>query len=416
MTQKRCVLQYMHSQIATDGSVNLCCNSLDFKDDPVNINKIDVKDILNTPNHKKVRLDIEKGNRPEVCSMCWKDEDLGIESYRQQMNKRYSHYDYLYDQLGDDGSIDTKIKFIDLRFNNTCNLKCIMCSSQFSTSWISEEKKMLNEVVEEGNKEHLKSKINEYSSKSFKWSKEIENFEGILKFADDLERINFAGGEPLLAKAHIPFLQSLIDKGINKKIMLSYNTNACYITQEVLDLWSNFKSVKLLLSIDGVAEQLEYIRYPIVWKELLEKIDLIENCDYNNIYCTINLTLGALNIPYLKDIIDWKLKSKYKKIHYNEPTGDYLFYMMPLVYPNHLSIQVLPDNIKKQIVDDLEDYGKTIDSKFLKSYNYIKNLAIKHMLDQDRSELLPQFIDYCNSLDKTRNLNFRKTFPIFKDL
>jgi organic radical activating enzyme len=416
MTQKRCVLQYMHSQISPDGSVNLCCNSLDFREKPVKLGDLELNNMLNSHKHKKIRLDIEKGKRPEICSMCWKDEDLGIESYRQQMNDRYSHYEYLYKELKEDGSLDAKIKFLDLRFNNTCNLKCVMCSSQFSTSWIAEEKKMLEEVNEKSNKEHLASKINEYKSESFKWSKEFENIEGIMEFVDDLERINFAGGEPLLAKAHTSFLESLIERGVNKNIMLSYNTNTCYITQEILDLWSNFKSVKLLLSIDAVNEQLEYIRYPIKWNEIIAKLDLIENSKHSNIYCTINLTLNALNVPYLTDIIDWKLKSKYKRIHYNEPTQDYLFYMMPLVYPNHLSIQVLPKDVKIKIIKDLDIYENTVSAKFMKAFKQVKDVTIKHMLDQDKSELLPQFIDYCNALDKTRNLDFRKTFPIFKDL
>jgi len=416
MIQKRCILQYMHSQITTDGSVNLCCNSLDFKDQPVKIGDRNLTSMLNSPKHKKTRLDIERGLRPEVCSMCWKDEDLGIKSYRQQMNDRYGHYDYLYNELKEDGSIDAKVKFLDLRFNNTCNLKCVMCNSQFSTSWIAEEKKMLKEVNEEGNKEHLTSRINEYKSESFKWSKEFENIEGIMEFTDDLERINFAGGEPLLAKAHIPFLQSLIERGINKNIMLSYNTNASYLTEEVMELWSKFRSVKLLLSIDGIGEQLEYIRYPIKWNEMISKLDLIENSTHDNIYCTINLTLNALNVPYLKDIIDWKLKSKYKKIHYNDPTKDYLFYMMPLVYPNHLSIQVLPKDIKDKIVEDLENYENDLDEKFQKSFREIKDVTIKHMTDADRTDLLPQFVDYCEALDKTRGLDFRKSFPIFKNL
>ena len=89
---------------------------------------------------------------------------------------------------------------------------------------------------------------------------------------------------------------------------------------------------------------------------------------------------------------------------------------MPLVYPNHLSIQVLPKDIKIKIIKDLEIYENTVDAKFLKSFKQVKDVTIKHMLDQDKSELLPQFIDYCNALDKTRNLNFRNTFPIFKDL
>jgi len=89
---------------------------------------------------------------------------------------------------------------------------------------------------------------------------------------------------------------------------------------------------------------------------------------------------------------------------------------MPLVYPNHLSIQVLPKDIKDKIVEDLENYGNDLDEKFQKSFREIKDVTIKHMTDADRTDLLPQFVDYCEALDKTRGLDFRKSFPIFKNL
>ena len=89
---------------------------------------------------------------------------------------------------------------------------------------------------------------------------------------------------------------------------------------------------------------------------------------------------------------------------------------MPLVYPEQLSIQILPQHIKDKIINDLEEYSKNVKPEHKLAVDTIKDTTIKHINDKDQSHLLNQFKDYCNALDKTRDLDFRKTFPIFRDL
>jgi hypothetical protein len=412
--QKRCVLPLIHAQIITDGSINLCCNSLEFKK-TVDVKSISFHNILNNENHKRIRAQMRNGDLPAECNLCWKTESLGVTSYRQNMNQLYGSYLDLYDSIDSDGSIQQPIKYLDVKLNNTCNLKCVMCSSRYSTAWIQEEQKLLSAVKNRKNQILLKSRVDEYQNKSFKWSSQIENINGIISISDSLERINFAGGEPLLAKSHLPLIRGLIENGNSKNIMLSYNTNGCYLTDELLDLWSKFKAVKVNISIDGIGDQLEYIRYPITWKELESSIMMLENCQHENIYSALLLTFAAYNAPYLVDIIDWKIKSNFKRVHIYKPGDEYLFYLSPLSFPDYLSAQVLPQEIKNKIICDLEAYEKTVDSVYLASFLKIKKSAIANMTSNNSNELFDQFIDYFESINDVRNLNFCKTFPIFKE-
>ena len=76
------------------------------------------------------------------------------------------------------------------------------------------------------------------------------------------KEIYIAGGEPLVTEEHYLLLEWLI-KNNATNVKLRYNTNFTKLRfkdYEVLPLWSHFKHIEILASIDAVDELGSYIR------------------------------------------------------------------------------------------------------------------------------------------------------------
>ena len=85
---------------------------------------------------------------------------------------------------------------------------------------------------------------------------------------DNVEKIYFAGGEPLIMPEHFQLLTKLIETGRSKNVTLIYNTNCTildYKGNNLLDLWKNFKWVNIGASIDAMGTRIEYIRKGTRW-------------------------------------------------------------------------------------------------------------------------------------------------------
>jgi sulfatase maturation enzyme AslB (radical SAM superfamily) len=268
-----------------------------------------------------------------------------------------------------------------------------MCSSNYSSSWVEDERKLAKTSI---HKDHFKARVDFYDKNNFKWSIENDIVKSIKHNSQTLERIHFAGGEPLLSKQHNELLHYLIDTGISKNLMISYNTNITLIDKTVIELWNQFKHVKVFLSIDGTGDVLEYIRYPIMYSNVLEIFDLIEEHSNDNIRYVMHYTVNALNLLNIPDFVEYKIKLPYTKI---SPTE--LLTIDCVLGPNFLAINVLPKNLVDAVLTRLSEltvaypmYHMTIQSmhdKILTSYN------------TSGSATLNDTIAYCRDLDSMRN-------------
>jgi molybdenum cofactor biosynthesis enzyme MoaA len=403
-----CILPFMHTLILPDGDINLCCNGkIDENMPSVSDN---LNNILNNPRHMAVRKEMLEGGKPKACSQCWDNESLGMQSYRQMQNMTYvKYFPRVLLTNKTTGNINLGVKYFDVRFNNTCNYKCVMCTSSFSSLWIDDEKKLIPIVSNNNLKNELTDRQNNYDRESFKWSQDGEIVKSIINTAHTLERIHFAGGEPLLSKHHTFLIKELIRLKLAHKLFLSYNTNGELINDELLSLWSHFKRVKIFYSLDSIREKNDYIRFPSVWEEHETRLDHIDSETPKNIDWKLLSTVSLLNVAYIPEMTEWKLSKNYKNIHNNFLDGN-LFHTSYVRYPNYLSSNVLPLEIKSQIKE------KIIKSHKSRHYKKIASDAINVMCSDDKSDLLTQTKEYLNGLDSIRKTDFKKTFPILKDL
>ncbi len=171
---------------------------------------------------------------------------MGALSYRENMNAQFRHLDWdeRLKRTDESGAVAREPIFLDLRLGNFCNLRCAMCS------WPTSSSHGLG----------TSARLEPYDD---------DFFEEFATIANQIERIYFAGGEPLLQAGHRRAIELLVESGRAPLVDLVYNTNLTVLPNWCLDAWTKFRRVDLGVSCDGVGELFEEIRQGARWSSLV---------------------------------------------------------------------------------------------------------------------------------------------------
>ena len=85
---------------------------------------------------------------------------------------------------------------------------------------------------------------------------------------------------------------------------------------EIIELWKQFKKVKVGFSIDAVGDRNYYIRYPSDWATIEKNLHKLDNTS-SRIQVNIAFALQILNIKHVPDFIKWKVSSGFKKLNFD---------------------------------------------------------------------------------------------------
>jgi hypothetical protein len=376
---KGCIIPWtqLHGDLAGDYMV--CCHVGSYNNPTIlGTYKDKPSDVWNSYELRKIRKDFYAGKIPDECaSICYKKEQSGDRSHRMNVNQKYLSYYKLQELTKSDGSVPYSPFYLDIRFGNLCNFRCRMCGPSASTSWYSE---------------------------SDGYSKILDKFTDNEIFWEDLPNIDknimdvyFAGGEPFIQDGHYKLLQYLIDRGLSKKISLSYNTNLSYIKYKKYDLkqlWSNFKKVMLWPSVEGFGTKLEYSRKGISWSQFSS------NCAYFSEYIqTISSVISVYSITSMPELILWCKKNGFS------------YYGTSLLHPSYMSVTVFDKYTKKYINNLYYEFIKTnINILDNQDISFIKNW-LSFMNSSDDSHLAPKFKNFNDKIDKSRSESFNEVFP-----
>ena len=269
--------------MSPSGSTSLCCYNLSFNfETPVDDSNIDgfvehggyidegVENVWNSPYFKNARKAMLAGKKvadhlpKSLCEKCYAEERGGMQSDRQFFNNRYSkeQIDALIEKTRPDGYLDTLPVDFRIFVGSTCNLQCMMCFPDLSSALISVHKKI---ATMEGWVDKLSPQLvfNKNSKDPYKnplvW-KEI--LDPVLK---NIHTLQIIGGEPLVIKAHNDLLKYCVDKGYSENISILLSTNGTIIpSDDLVELWSKFKEVRIRLSIDDIGARNENTFYPFI--------------------------------------------------------------------------------------------------------------------------------------------------------
>lgn len=373
-----CILPFTHLATYPQGEVIVCCESkikLKHKGEVVKLGSMSIEDIRNSDTLSEIRSDMLNGKQHSACEFCYSREKAGLVSKRIRENTRYKF---------EESKIETykelPLYSIELRLGNVCNAKCIICNPYSSSKW--------NEDTDEFIKTNFEGGYEKTVSQN-KWYKEDRFYEDVLKNITNVQHLWFNGGEPLLIKEHITFLNKVVEQNHSANVELEYHTNGTMITQKLIKLWSNFKFVKISLSIDDIEERFEYSRYPLKFDTVKKGIELLKQ---NNIHYDIIPTISLLNIFNIE-----KIYSYYKEYYGKTVIFNYLR------FPKFQSIVNLPETFKINILNQVQ-----LPEPLLKE--------LKFELYSDEHKGIQKAISFYKHLDSKRNLDINKALPEFKNL
>jgi len=287
----------------------------------------------------ELRQDFVDNKKPDACHRCWAEETAGKQSLRQ---RQLEYYPYVYENFIKTGQWQNGPITAVFKTSNVCNLACRSCAGWDTNTYTKEGLHYADAYQTkslDGSKLHNRF-ISRLPPKHI-------NFMDFIPIMDNIEKIDFFGGEPLLNTTQLELLTYLVDKGLSKNITLFYSTNCTNRpTERLLSLWSKFKRLELSLSIDGQNEHFEYLRWPGKWKEaesiVLQHVELKNRLDCE-VYTIGAPTISSMNVYYVDDILSW----------HKEVIGNY--YVNMVNSPSYLAINNLPASVKTSLLDHIKD-------------------------------------------------------------
>jgi sulfatase maturation enzyme AslB (radical SAM superfamily) len=270
----------------------------------------------------------------DECSRCYEMEQSGFRSLRIDHNESFKHHLEIVSETKEDGTVDRiNMPYLDIRFSNICNFRCRTCGPELSSNWFDDAKasgrKPSKRILRPDDPEKL-------------WG-EIESF------LPTVEKIYFAGGEPLMMEEHYRILKMLAAQG-RFDVHLSYNTNmsqTAFKDLKVFELWNQFKYVVVGASLDGMGEKGEYIRKGMKWDQIVaNRKEMMRVCPNVNFY--VNFTLSVLNFLDMPAFHrTWVEEGLVEPSEWN---------INPLTYPEYFRPSVAPDNLREKAIELYEDH------------------------------------------------------------
>lgn len=312
-----------------------------------------------------------KNNDNQWLPGCWQCETLektGAKSFRKSMIEKFGIHKNL-----------SGPQRIDLLFDRNCNLACRTCGPGASTLWekhLKENNLPVFNVLPSNNADRVKQILQRLN---------LEN----------LGMVQFCGGETLLGNNYWHTAQWLADNVPNPKqnLELGFQTNG---TQPIDPRWfeviDKFKLVKLMISIDGVGDRFEYLRWPAVWSQTVDNIMTLRETLPSNVMFFIQECTSNLNLLYYREVKDWVEKN----FNVNRE-GDPVDHNTQLAIHNYLD----PRNITQEYVDAI-------------SQTTMANLIQSTW--QENPKKIQFFLQKTEKFDKIRNQDWKKTFPEVAEL
>jgi len=390
-----CMMPWVHMHLWPAGYTYPCCMA--DPDLPIgNTQTQSLQDIWNGPEMRQIRMNMLQDKKSPECRRCYELEENGMWTLRKSSNENFKHHRERVYETSDDGSAgDVNMAYMDIRFSNLCNLKCRSCGPQFSSSWFEDHKQIYGDLPHK---------------------KILQVRDEMLSFMDELdpllasvERVYWAGGEPLITKEHYDILDKWIAMG-KRDVKMDYTTNFTqmyYKRKTAFEYWNSFKHVRVAASLDANHARGEYLRKNMVWSQVVQnRRDMIEQCPH--VYFEITPTVSIYNVFNLPDF-----HKEWIEEGLLEPQN---IRINILLDPTYMRLSLLPPWLKDQVRFKYLEHLKYLDQ--FENIDSVKNdyESILKFLNNDHSEELKMFLFKTERIDNLRKENWREVFPELQDL
>jgi radical SAM protein with 4Fe4S-binding SPASM domain len=209
-----------------------------------NIKHTPIQQILLDGKIKNLKQTIARGQWHEACVMCKRLEDTTGASGRTGR---------LVDQetlTAIDNDLDFfKLQHLVVNWSNLCNLACVYCNNETSTAWQS-----INKIpIDHAKNEHQ------------------DLIELVKTQGHDIQGLSLGGGEPLLQKGLVEFLDYL--DPLKVRVMVTTNLSMDINTNSVYQKLKDWPQVTWMISFDNAnKDKFEYVRHNAKWEQFVKNI------------------------------------------------------------------------------------------------------------------------------------------------
>lgn len=385
-TPTACRWKWAWSSLYLNSGSTSSCHRASFS----TLTKENFQNFHNTPQKIQARQIMLDGQWPSGgCEYCKHIEDQGGVSDRIYQSSKPGIPPELED------GIHTHVTPVELEvfINNICNMKCIYCRAEYSSTLASEDKKFGYELNSAG----LTSQLSDenFMPQFVEWYKE---------HGHNLQRLNILGGEPLYQKEFYKLLD-VIEQYPNPQLELVVTTNLM-APAVWLDRWRKqsmdilkkrcVKRIDMQCSIDGLGTAAEYVRSGLDSEQWVKNF---ESFFYKSPYkMTLLTTFNLLVIDDIHNLCkQWKKWSEHKPVFWS------IHNVLPLdsvlnIY--HYDDEIYTSKIKSLLAN--------IDNQ--NTYNLLSGI-LKSSQDNTTDGKLLQLKNYLQSVDHRRSSNWRDVFP-----
>jgi len=311
-----------------------------------NIKNQPLNEIINGKIHLEVKESLMNGRPHRHCRQCYELEKTCSSSTRFWFNEFVPVQTPVLE--------DYTLQMIDIRWSNHCNLRCLYCNSNSSSSIAEFEK--------------IKEK------KSIRqWQQEILALikENILT----IREVYLLGGEPLLIKENLELLEYIHDQHITLITNLSLDNSKNQIYKKLLSK----PNVNWEISLEQVGKKFEYVRNNASWDQVINNVIGLNNLDKNVSFHVLYCIYSSLDFYGILQEL-----RKYSTVMLNF-----------LIEPECLDVNHHCMDIKQIAIDEID---KTLADADLLSWlgepnisnltNYRQNLLASHKKDLSRNFIL----------------------------
>ena len=402
-----CVLPWVHFHSWPDGRVMPCCVA-DSNMPVANIkNDESIIQMMNSEDYKKIRTSMLNDEPVEACKRCYDLELMGTWTMRQSHNKRrgLEYVKEIAETTKDDGEItDFKMKYMDLRFSNMCNMKCRSCGPGCSSLWAQE---FVDERGVEVYEEYFKTKKIVINS-----SEEMGFMNKLKPYLKDVLEVYFAGGEIIITPEHYECLDYWIENGLTDQVELTYTTNLSslkYKDKDLIGYWKKFPQLKIWASLDAEGEVAEAIRKGTDWSRIVKNIKAIKE-QVPHAQFQITPTISIWNVFDFPEFFDYMISEGF----IDDKTSSPRFNLA--TNPWYANIMILPVSVKRRLIELYRVYVNRYENVNIDIQNGFKMIIYNLKVGEENKGGILEFKKFNDELDEYRDEKLADIIPELKEV
>ena len=380
----------------------------------------------NTQQKRDDRAKMLAGDRPSGCEYCWKIEDMGRDAISDRVYKsRIYPIEALHEAFDTPVHEDVNLRTLEIAFDRTCQFACSYCNPAFSSTWVNDIRNSGSYMglVSDGRNHfthtHELAQLYKFGEKNPYVEAFFEWWETDLHRT--LQELRITGGEPLMSGYTWKLIEWFKTNQGKSTTKLAINSNLGFEMsklEQFIEAIRPLPHVDVYTSQEAVDTQAEYIRDGLDYQQWIDNVQVL--LDSNTVKAVhVMCTINALCLDSLPRLLYQLLE--FKQMYGRERVN---FTLNILRFPSFQSPLVLPEHIRNQYRDKLQDFlTRNINNPYLQEHeinqtqrliDYLDVVKTPHSDTFEMPALRNDFKQFYSQYDRRRGKDFVKTFPNLK--